>query len=106
MKINTQPNAFRGRRAAAFRAFFAIGSPIRFRVSTLPIALIAIAGTSASVRAEDIEPASSSRLASISLPSGAAYELKLVVRRKSGELIWETGPNRTLFVSAQAEAHP
>ncbi len=42
----------------------------------------------------------------LSLPTGAAYELKLVVRRKSGELIWETGPNRTLFVSAHAEVNP
>ncbi len=40
------------------------------------------------------------------LPAGAAYELKLVVRRKTGELIWETGPNRTLFVSAHNEVHP
>ncbi|MGA9525277.1 MAG: alpha-amylase family glycosyl hydrolase [Myxococcaceae bacterium] len=42
----------------------------------------------------------------LSLPAGAAYELKLVVRRKSGELIWESGPNRTLFVSAHAEVQP
>jgi hypothetical protein len=35
----------------------------------------------------------------LTLPSGSAYEFKLVIRRRGGEHIWEEGPNRTLFVT-------
>lgn len=38
----------------------------------------------------------------LSLPAGAVTEYKLVVRSAAGELQWEAGQNRTLFVSSGA----